>query len=332
MKILITGAAGFIGSHLIEYLLKDGVSVNSIRLFVENGESLANIPNKEFNIIYGDIRNKRTVRKAMAGIDTVFHLASLIIDPANPDADYLGVNVDGTKNLLNECKSRKIKKFVFFSSIAVYGLPAWAGDRININEDSPKDPREAYGVSKLAAENEVYEAHKKWGLPYVIIRPTSVYGPRDKRNLLELYKVINRGLFFHIGSGRNKMDYVYAADIARAARLAELSKLKNEDFIIGGGKPLSLNEIVRTVAESIDKRVPNYHVPKIVALGLSYAMKFTSSFTGLRLPLFPDRVRVMTANCYYDIGKARKMLGYKPHYTFEKGAALTGKWFLENYQ
>ncbi len=332
MKTLITGAAGFIGSHLVEYLLQDGVKLSSLRLLVNNDEPLDNLPDKKFDIIYGDIRDKKTVKEAMKDVDTVFHLASLVIDPTNPNVDYTGVNVLGTKNLLDECKNKKVKKFIFFSSIAVYGLPAWAGDRININETSPFDPREDYGSSKLEAEKEVIKANKRWGIPYIIIRPTSVYGPRDKRNLLDLYKIISKGLFFYIGNGKNKMDYVYVKDLVRAARTAQLSKLKNEDFIIGGGKPTTLENVAANVSKSIGKKKPKIYLPNTVVLFMSYGIKFISTSLRIKLPLFPDRVKVMTANCYFNIAKASKLLKYKPKFSFEKGTSITGKWFIGNYE
>lgn len=331
-KILITGATGFIGSHLVELLLEKGVPIDSLKLLVPRNESLKNLPNKKFNIIWGDITDQKAVQNATEGVDIVYHLAALTIDGGKYYSmeEYQKVNVLGTQNLLVECKGRKIKKFILFSSIAVYGLPAWVGNIENWNEKRIKKPREIYGESKLKAEEKVLAAHDKWDLPYAIIRPTSVYGPRDKRNLLELYKAIQKNLFLFIGNGENKMDYVYVKDIAQAAILAANSKYKAGDYIIGSGNPLTQEEVVSLVAKSINKRIPSFHIPKIIALILSLFVLFISKLAGIKPMLFPQRVKVLTTNCYFDISKARKEIGYQPKVSFKEGTELTAKWLLAN--
>jgi len=331
-KILITGASGFIGSHLVETLLEQKIPLENIRLLIPEKEPLANLPNLKFDVVRGDIKNIKDVKRAVRGVDMIYHLAALTIDGGKyyTKKEYAKVNVMGTQNLLNACKNMKIKKFIFFSSIAVYGLPAWAGDIKNWNENQPKNPREIYGESKLKAEGKIVEAHEKWGIPYVILRPTSVYGPRDKRNLLELYKAIKKHLFLYIGNGWNKMDYVFVKDVAQAAYLAGISKQTNGNYIIGCGKPLSLNEVAFFVANSINTTVPSLHIPKTIAYLGSYIVERVSKFFGIAPMLFPARVKVMTRDCYYDIAKAKKELGYKPNFSFEKGTQITGEWLTKN--
>lgn len=332
-KILVTGASGFIGSHLVEFLLEEGESVKNIRLFIAKGESLKNLPKIDFDIIFGDIRKKEDLKRAMEGVSVVYHLAAKTIEGGKyyTDSEYKEVNIQGTKNILEQCKKKKIKKFVLFSSIAVYGLPAWVGDMKNISEAHPKNPVEIYGFSKLMAEKAVIEAHKKWGIPYVIIRPTSVYGPRDIRNLLELYKIIKKHLFFFIGDGKNKMDYVYVGDVVRGARLAELSKDKTGEYIIGGGERTSLEDVVKNVSRSIDSWYFNFHLDRQFGLVLSYLMVFIFKLLGKRSPLFPERVKVLTADCFFNISKAKKELKYSPLVSFEEGTNITGRWLKENH-
>lgn len=321
--ILITGAAGFIGSHLVDSLLEEKIEARNLRLFVQKSDSLKNLQAKNFEIIKGDIRDKKAVKTAMKDVVVVYHLAARTLD-VNTYTDFEDVNINGTQNLLNEC--RNVKKFILFSSIAVFGLPAYVGDMINVDERFPKKAPEVYGKSKLEAEQRVIKS----GIPYAIIRPTTVYGPRDIRNLLELYRAIKKHLFFFIGNGKNKMDYVFVRDIVRGARLAELSNKKSGDYIIGGGKPLTLNEVVAQVSKSINTNVFPVHIPKILGLTLSYLTKYGAGAIGMRSPLFPDRVKVMTSNCYFNISKAKKELGYIPKISFEEGTKITGKWLIEN--
>lgn len=331
-KILITGAAGFIGSHLVEFLLEQKIPLRQLRLLIPENESLKNLPPLRFEIIRGDITDEKDAEKAIEGVDTIYHLAALTIDGGKyyPKSEYDRINVKGTENLLNACRDKKIKRFIFFSSIAVYGLPAWIGDIENWNESQPKNPKEIYGESKFLAEKKIEQANKEWGLPYAIIRPTSVYGPRDKRNLLELYKAIKKHLFFYIGSGRNKMDYVYVKDVARAAYLVSKSKKITGDYIVGGGKPLTLNEVVYYVSKSIGTKVFPLHIPKTIALLVSYLVLWISAILRIKPMLFPNRVKVMTKNCFFNINKAKRELGYQPHFSFGKGTEFTAKWLLEN--
>ncbi len=331
-KILITGAAGFIGSHLVELLLEKNIPSNNLRLLILKNESLDNLPKADFDIIRGDITNEQDLKKAVKDVDIVYHLAALTIEGGKYylKEEYERVNVEGTKKLLEECKDENIKKFVFFSSIAVYGLPAWIGNINGWNETQEKDPREIYGESKLLAESALVEAHEKWNIPYVIIRPTSVYGPRDKRNLLELFKTIKKHIFFYIGDGKNKMDYVFVKDVALGAYLAAASNKTHDDYIIGAGKPITLNEIGLVVSESINSKVIPIHIPKIVGFFISYLVLWISNLLKIKPLFFPNRVRVMTRNCYYDITKAEKELKYKPLFSFEEGTKLTAKWLVEN--
>lgn len=329
MKILITGAAGFIGSHLVDLLLQEGVPVNKIRLFIPKDESLSNLPKEKFDIVRGDIRDKTTVKAAMQGIDIVYHLAARIDFNGKTYEDYKDVNVDGTQNLLDEC-SKNIKKFIFFSSIGVFGLPAGIGDIINWDENHPKTYTNFYGESKWEGEKRVMEVHNKKGLPYAIIRPASVYGPREKGPTLALYKAIKNHQFIMLGNGLNKMHYVYVTDLVKAARLAEKSSEKTGDYIIGGSEPTTLKEIVSDIAESINEKIPNFYLPKNLALILSYAMDFTGKLFGIKSPLFPSRVKTMTTNYFYNINKAKKKLGYNPKVNFRKGAMLTGRWYTQN--
>lgn len=331
-KILITGAAGFIGSSLVEYLLKDGQSPETLRLLIAPWDSLENLPKEKdtFEIIICDIRNKQSVDKAMKDISTVYHLAAKTVKEGETYEYYKDTNILGTKNLLDAAVKYKVKKFIYFSSIAVFGLPAWSGDMIKINEKSPKKYSEPYGRTKYEAEELICKTNSKFGLNYIIIRPTTVYGPRDKAGIFQLFKIINKGLFFFIGNGKNKMDYVYVDDLVQGARLAEKSNVSNDDFIIGAKNPITQKDIAQYICESLRKNTPVMHIPKFLALYISYIIKYLCILIGIKPIFFPDRVKVLTANCYFDISKARKKLGYNPRYSFKEGSILTANWLINN--
>ena len=329
-KILITGAAGFIGSHLVDLLLKEKVNPKDLVLLIPEGESLQNLPSLEFNIIRGDIRDKKVIKKAMEEVSIVYHLAARIDFDGKTYNDYKDVNVDATQYLVDECKGKKIEKFIFFSSIGVFGLPAGIGDIINWDETHPKTYTNFYGQSKWEGEQVVMKAHEDFGLPYAIIRPASVYGPREKGPTLALYKAIKNHQFIMIGDGKNKMHYVFVTDLVKAAHLAQESKLKIGDYIVAGAEPTALKEVVSDIAQSINQRVPQWYIPTTLALFISYIAEFVGNRVGIKPPLFPSRVKTMTTTYYYNIAKAKKELGYSPKVSFKEGATLTGKWYLEN--
>lgn len=329
-KILITGATGFIGSHLVSFLLERGLPVNRLRLLVSENSSLKFLPKKNFDILRGDIRNENFVNKSMDGVETVYHLAACSGYKGTNDLDYMDINVKGTQNILNACKGKTIQKFVFFSSIAVYGLPAWTGDIINWDENHFKMPSEIYGKSKLEAEKRVIKAYEKWGIPYTILRPTSVYGPHDTGQLFELYRAIKKHQFITIGNGKNLMDFVYVKDLVRGAYQAQMYKAKTSDFILAGKKPETFRKIVKYVAKSINTSIPNLYLPKQIALPLSYILDVSGKIIGAKSPLFPSRVRVMTTNYFYNSNKARKAINYNPEIFFIEGANITGKWLIKN--
>src|SRR5256885_2777578 len=127
-KILITGASGFIGSHLVKALIRDGVDYKSLRLFIPQNDSLNNLPKKNFDIIWADIRNKDAIKKAIENVSVIYHLAARIGFDGKVYNDYYEINVQGTQNLLDAVKKNHIQKFIFFSTVAVYGLPAYIGD------------------------------------------------------------------------------------------------------------------------------------------------------------------------------------------------------------
>lgn len=331
MKILITGAAGFIGSHLVDHLLSNGVSPSKIRLLILPGESLDNLPpDVDFDIIWGDIRDEDIVKKAMRGITVVYHLAAKIDFDGKSYEDYKDVNVDATRLLVEACKNKKITKFVFFSSIAVHGLPAGMGDIVNFDESKPSSYTNLYGKSKWEAENVIRDAHTSQGLPYAIIRPASVYGPREKGPTLALYRAIANKHFLFIGDGKNKMHYVYVTDLVAAARLAEKSRKTHGEYIIAGPKPTPFNIIVAQVAKSINVSTPNIRIPTTLAMLLAHVLSWVGKLLGISVPLFPSRVKTMTTSYYYNITKAQKELSYKPKVTFSRGAALTGAWYKKN--
>lgn len=330
-KILITGAAGFIGSHLVELLLAKKIPASRLRLVVKPGESLLNLPERKFETVRTDIRHRINMVRAMKGVGTVYHLAARIDFEGQNYSDYYDINVQATEQLLQACKGKRIDKFIFYSSIAVYGLPAGVGDIINFDETHPPAYSNHYGRSKWEAEEKVRQAHQQFGLPYAIIRPASVYGPREKGPTLALYQAIKQGQFMMIGNGQNKMHYVYVKDLVEGTYEAKQSQINDGEYILAGPSPTKFKDVIKAVAQSIDCPVSGFHLPKGPVLLASYGLEAIGRLTGIKPPLFPSRVRTMTASYYYNSSKAKRAIKYQPLTSFAAGAKLTGKWYLDHH-
>jgi GlcNAc-P-P-Und epimerase len=327
-KYLITGGSGFIGSNLIDYLIdKEKIPEADVRVLVPPWEVLENLYGHKLEIVIGDIRDQKLVGELTKGIDIVYHLAAKTVIEGGTYDYYKDTNVDGTRFLLEASAKQKVKKFIYFSSISVYGLPAWKGDMENYDESSHQEPSEPYGKTKLEGEKLVKDAYKRWKMPYIIIRPTTVYGPRDKAGIYQLMTAIDKKLFFYIGDAKNKMDYVFVADLVSGVRKVEKSSVKNENFILGIGKSQTQREIVVSIASALGVEAPNLFIPKFFALMLSFIVNITSRFIGFKSILYPSRVKVLTSNCYFNTSKAAELFGYLPKYQIEEGAKITAKWF-----
>ncbi len=332
-RILITGAAGFIASHLVDYLIEQGVKPAQLRLVVAPWDTLKNLDHLDLHkaeIIIADIRDKTAMKKAVKGMNFVYHLAARIDFDGKTYAEYEDVNVIATQHLVRACRNQPIKKFIFYSSIGVFGLPAGIGNIESWDETHPKTYTNFYGKSKWEGEKVVVEEHQKNNLPYAIIRPASVYGPREKGPTLALYKAIKNNQFMMIGDGTNKMHYVYVEDLVAATYLAAKSKRTSGDYIIAGNKPTAFRDIVRTIASSIGKAVPSWHIPRPVAMIIGNVLEVVGNATGMKPPLFPSRIKTMTTTYYYNISKAKHELGYKPVVSFKRGAKITGRWYQQH--
>lgn len=331
-KILVTGAAGFIGSHLLDYLVAQKIPYSRIRLVIAPWDTTDNITHHQLDkleIIRADIRDQAAMTAAVDGMNVVYHLAARIDFDGKTYADYEDVNVTATEHLLNASAKQQVHKFVFFSSIGVFGLPAGIGPMENWDETHPKTYTNHYGRSKWEAEKSVMKAHQNFGLPYAIVRPASVYGPREKGPTLALYQAIKHHQLMMIGSGENKMHYVYVKDLVKGAYQAQVSKLISGDYILAGDQPTPFKEVVAAVAASIGQPAPTLRIPKSLAMVAAYGLAAVGKVIGIKPPLFPSRVRTMTTPYYFKIDKARTKIGYNPTVSFRQGAKLTGEWYLQ---
>ena len=312
-KILVTGGAGFIGSHIVDELTEEGFDVTVIdNLDTGRLENVAHHQNKkDFHFIRGDIRNFHLLKETMKDIDAVFHeaaLASVTLSVKNPILTN-DINVGGTLNLLKACCDLGVKRFVFASSAAIYG----EGKSPLKKEDDTLNPTSPYGVSKLAAEKYVRVFYKAYSLETVCLRYFNVYGPKQNVDIHGSYGgaisiFINRilkGLPPKIyGDGEQTRDFVYVKDVVEANMLALNRKnATGEVFNIATGKNISINQVANTLRDVMNRTdLKNIHVnPR------------------------PTDIR----HGYADISKAQKTLGYNPKFSIKEGLTALVNWYAE---
>ena len=298
-KILVTGGAGFIGSHLVAKLAQQGYSVRVLDN-LSTGK-LSNIERllKEGSVDFtkGDIKDASTVKAAVSSVDVVYHLAAQISVPLsilNPKLNH-EVNVVGTSNLLSASKNAGVGRFVFVSSCAVYGEPIY----LPIDETHPTNPISPYAESKLISEQECIKLSKKHEIEAAVVRFFNVYGPRQGLNeysgvITKFIEKIKKKLPLTIfGDGQQTRDFVFVQDITNALLLASKSKDANgQIFNIGTGKATTIKSLAETLLALTDSKV--------------------------KLKFAPERSGDIKYS-YANISKANKILGYKPEFHLSEG-------------
>ncbi len=252
MKCLVTGAAGFIGSHLTDRLLEQGwevVGMDSLTPYYSRQQKKDNLSlarqSKKFKFVQKDVL-KADLKKLLDGTACVFHLAAqpgVLASWGTNFSTYIRDNVLTTQKLLEAARDSKIKKFVYASSSSVYG-----NSPLPMREDGVTRPFSPYGVTKLAGENLVQLYHKNFGVPSVCLRYFTVFGPRQRPDM-GFYKFISAILrgkkIILYGDGRQSRDVTYVGDVVQANLLAMLTKRTGEIYNVGGGNRTTVNQVIR---------------------------------------------------------------------------------------
>lgn len=326
MRALVTGATGFIGSNLVEKLVEKGYIVKAF-IRKENSEkrkdSLELLKRLKVEIVEGDLLDKESVKKAIKNIDTIFHLAAIARPKAIPDKSYFDVNEGGTKNLLESCRDKKIKRIIIMSSVSAVGK---SGDGIAVNEQTECRPVDVYGWSKLAEENVAMEYFNKYKMPIVILRPPMVFGERDFE-MLKLFKVVSKR-FFPIYGNEKCMEFLYVGNLVEACLLASKNGKSGEIYHISNGEHYSINEVVHAIGKAEKKKVLPIKFPKFVFVSGGYFLELIAKLFNFHPPFKHDTINWMTEKFWYsDISKAQKELNYKPIFSLEEGTRRTADYY-----
>lgn len=309
MKAIVTGGAGFIGSHVVDGALEEGYDIIVIDNFsYGKEENIAHLKNnKKVRIYRKDICED--LNDLFKGVDVVFHLAALPRVQYSIDHPEIAhkTNVEGTANLLEMSRKNKVKRFVFMSSSSVYGDQ----EKMPYTEDMKPNPMSPYALHKLVGEEYCDLYYRLYGLETVSMRGFNIFGPRQDPSggyaclVPRFVHLINKDIRPTIyGDGEQTRDFIYVKDVADALMLAaktENKKAFGQVFNIGSGKRFSVNQVTKMIMEAAKKNMEPIHGPPVVE----------------------------PRNTLADIKKAKELLGWQPKYDFDKGMKETFKFFKD---
>jgi len=312
-KILVTGADGFIGSHLVEKLVEMGCAVKAF-VYYNSFNSwgwIDTLPEDIINkveIFQGDIRDPFGVKKSMEGCDIVFHLASLIAIPYSYHSphSYVDTNISGTLNVVQAARELRVTKVIHTSTSETYGTAQY----VPIDEDHPLQGQSPYSATKIAADQIAMSYYLSFDTPVSVIRPFNTYGPRQSARAVipsVIIQILNGKKIIELGNMRPTRDFNYVGDTIQGfIKIAESDLSIGEVINIGAGFELSIGDLVQKIADLMDSEIEIITDEKRNR---------------------PEKSEVF--RLFADISKAEKMVNYSPIYNFERGLALTIEWFKD---
>lgn len=319
-KALVTGANGFVGSNLVRALLKKDYEVTCVVRSTSNLSSIENLP---VTFKYADYNSISSLQEACKDQEIIFHVAAKVREIN--EKRYFDANVELTKNLLESMKSSTVKKFVFLSTQAAAGP---AAGLIPKTETCDCNPVSYYGKSKLEAEKVVRE---ECPVPWVIIRPPSVYGPYDK-DFLQYFKLVKKHIAPIAGFKKKYFSLVYVEDLVRMIILtSENERANNEIFFAGDWNVYLLEDFISAIEEVMQKKAMTLHIPFFLSYILAAFNECMKYFTKKQATINLQKVKEMK-QCYWlcSTEKAKEILNYKPHYSLQEGVNKTYQWYKEH--
>jgi len=322
MKALVTGANGFIGSYLAECLVREGWDVRCLVRRTSNLRWIQSLPTER---VYGEVTQPDSLRAAVDGVQVVFHLAGLT--KARRRQDYFAVNAEGTAHLLRACAESgdSLERFVLVSSQAAAGPSDGPTPR---KEEDPPRPLTTYGLSKLRAEQIAREYADR--LPITIVRPSAVYGPRD-RDLLVLYRYAVRGWKPLLGRAPRLISLVHVSDLVRGiVRAATSERAVGQTYFIANPRPTEWEEFADAVARAVGRRARALVLPTWALYPAAWVSELAAWFAGRPATLNREKIREIRERYWVcSVDKAREELGFETEVSIEDGVRETILWCLE---
>lgn len=326
---LVTGATGLLGSHIAEQLRRRN---QPVRVLVRPGSDRTWLSTQGVEFVEGDVTDPDSLRRACAGCDVVYHSAARVGD-WGPWEEFQRITIDGTRNIIDAAAAAGVRRFVHISSISVYGYHT---REIVVDESFDlgyKVYKWAYYTrSKIEAERIAWQAHRDGRLEVTVIRPSWIYGERDRTTVARLYNMIKAGKAKILGPGDNRLNVVYAGNCAEAAiTAAHLPAAAGEAYNCSNDGPITQREYFDLWAKAIGVPPLKHHAPYRAAYTVGFLLECWGHLMRSPKPPFITRYAVwlMGRRSYFAADKARRELDWQPTITYDVGIPNTVRWYLD---
>jgi dihydroflavonol-4-reductase len=322
-RICITGGTGFIGSQLALHAMSQGHRVTVASPIRNEAEKFRCdlLERSGISIVEAALEDLPRLRDALAGHDSIIHLAAAQHEAEAPESHFYKVNVEGTRNLLTLAVDEDVKRFVHGSTIGVYG----DARRGVLDELSPLSPDNAYSRTKAEAETVVREFANR--LDVTIVRISETYGPADLR-LLKLFRAIKSGRYVTLGSGLNERQLIYVEDLCRALLVAtQTPAAAGQTMIVAGSERLTTDAMVATIGTAVGKPLRSRHVPLWPFDIAARMCETVLPPLGIKPPLHTRRLDFFRKSFRFSTERAQRLLNFLPQVNFSEGAQRTAAWY-----
>jgi nucleoside-diphosphate-sugar epimerase len=323
MTVLVTGATGFLGRHLVDLLVGRG---EPVRILAQPAEDTTWLEQKGVKVHRGDITDYLSLEKAVTGVDCILHCAARTGVWGSPSV-YERVNVRGLKALVDVALAAHVRRIVHVSSVTVHGIDV----RGSADETAPlRGGPDPYSRSKVAGELLLQQMIRERGAPVIIVRPGLLYGPRDSGSFGRFAALIEEGKMIMIGSGKNHMPLIYVTDVAQGIVLAsEADCPPGREYILVNDEPVTQWDYLSTIASELGVDPPRLRIPARLALGMGFAAEMTGHLLHWKQspPLTRFGVSVLCGENRFSIERARSELGFVPQVSLAEGVRQGIAWY-----
>jgi nucleoside-diphosphate-sugar epimerase len=322
MTILVTGASGLLGSHVVDALLDRG---EAPRALVGPDDAAGRLDALGIETLRGDVRDRQVLDAAVEGVDAVLHCAART-GPWGPEEEYRSTNVTGLGTLVDACRTAGVRRIVHVSSITVHGndVHGWA------DETSPiRAGTNPYSRSKIAGE-ELLQRLASAGAPVTIVRPGYLYGPGDVASFARFATMIREGRMVVIGPGTNHIPLVYVRDVADGIlQAASSERAIGRTYLLVNDEPVTQAAYLSAIADELGVAAPSRHVPYPLAVGLGAGCEFAARVAHRRQPppVMRYGVQVLGGENRFSIKRARNELGFSPGVPLRQGVHRSIEWY-----
>ena len=323
MKVLVTGAGGFVGGHLVDLLLERG---EPVRILARPGEDITRLAQAGVEVCRGDLTDRPSLEAAIDGVDRVLHCAART-GPWGPEAEYELVNVRGPKILVEAAMAAGVRRIVHISSVTVHGVDVHG----TADETAPlRGGADPYSRTKVAGERLLQQLIRDKGAPVTIVRPGLVYGPRDTNSFGRFARLVEQGKMVIIGSGNNHLPLIYVRDVARGILLAsEADQAVGRAYLLVNDEPVTQRDYFNAIARELGVPPPSQHIPYRLALALGATAEMVGHLTRMKQPppLMRFGLKQIGGENRFVVSRARCELGFSPQVNLADGVRQGIAWY-----